>query len=139
MSKVCVHCKRSVDELEGIVDEFMCYHTHCYYLVKSKRMNKLQNKLEGKTIILEEAEELAEITTILTNLKKFVDAPSTTTKQIFGASEPRFFGKSNGMRKLDQHIQELKKHKKLEATRADKPKQLPHKTNKVFQIGNEKH
>ena len=63
MSHICPHCEQTVDEFEGIVDEFIWYHTHCYYLIKSKRVGKLQNKLDGKTITLDEAEELAELAT----------------------------------------------------------------------------
>lgn len=140
MSQICQHCKRTVDEFEGIVDEFIWYHMHCYFFIKTKRKNKLQNKFDGKTIILEEAEELSELNVILLNVKKFINAPTITTGQVFGATNPRVFGKSEGMLALDQHIDELKKHKEIEAARTDKPEQLPHGKNKVFEImSNTKH
>lgn len=131
MSEICVHCRKPVDFFEGIIDEFLWYHTHCYYLLKSKKADKLQKKFNGNTITLNEAEELAELMIILPNVKKFVDAPTITTSQVFNHEKPIFFGKSEGMHRLDQHIIELKKHKAMEAARTAEQKKLPPKTNQV--------
>jgi len=133
MSHICPHCKQNVDMFEGIFDEYIWYHTHCYHLIKSKRKDKLQKKVEGKTITLEEAEELAELTTIVQNTKKYINTPSITSKEIFSESKPRLFDRSVGLERLDQHKQELQKHKRLEAARSDKIEKISPKKNKMFE------
>lgn len=140
MTEICVYCRKPVDHFEGIVDEFLWYHTHCYYLVKSKKADKLQKKFNGNTITLNEAEELSDLMVILPNVKKFVDAPTITTDQIFNQGNPRILGKSEGLQLVNQHIVKLKKHKAMEAARTTEQNKLPPKTNPVFKlIGNEKH
>ena len=140
MIEICGHCRRTVDPFEGIVDEFIWYHTQCYYLIKKKRSDKLENKFKGGTITLSEAEELSELVTILSNVKKALHEPIITMDEILDQTNPRIFGESIGLQKSNQHITDLKKHKALEVLRADEPKKLPLDKKHVFEIiGNEKH
>lgn len=140
MTEVCGHCRRVVDQFEGIVDEFIWYHTQCYYLITKKRVDKLQKKCKGGTITLSEAEELSELLVIISNVKKTLHEPTITMSEILDRKNPRIFGESVGLQKLSQDIIKLKKHKELEASRADEPIKLPPTKNKVFGIiGNEKH
>lgn len=134
MSKICGHCRRTVDPFEGIIDEFIWYHAHCYYLITKKRVDKLQSKFKGGTITLNEAEELSELDDILSNVKKTLHEPIIPMDDILGQNTPNLFGKSDGIKKLNQSVQELRKHRELEEGRTDEPKKLPSNKKHVFKI-----
>jgi len=139
MSAICGHCKRSVDEFEGIVDEFIWYHDHCYYLIKSKRMDVLQKKFDGGTITLNQAEELSELIMIVRNVKKHLHAPKITRDQIFNTGRPKLFGKSDGLSLVNEHIIKLKNFEAMEAKRSGE-QNLLEKPNPLSQLlANGKH
>lgn len=136
MSKICGHCRRTVDQFEGIVDEFIWYHSHCYYLITKKRVDKLQGKFKGGTITLNEAEELSELDSILANVKKTLHEPIISMDEILGQNTPNIFGESDGIKKLNQSIKKLRKHNELDAGATGKPNRLSSNKKPVFGISN---
>lgn len=110
MSSICKHCRRVVDEFEGLVEESVWYHTECYYYILKTKVEKLQKKLDFKTITLDEAEELTDLNLVLSNVKKVIATPTIKQRDIFNQKKPVFFGESVGMQNLNDHKQDLEKH-----------------------------
>jgi len=134
VKRYCAHCRQFVDPGEGVVDEYIWYHTRCYYLVKSKRSDVLKKKFKGGTITLDEAEELVDLEIILPNVSKFLREPEIRLGRILGQNPPVVFGRSKGLEMIDKHITELKKHRELEAARTDEQKKLPAPKNRLLEI-----
>lgn len=57
----CSYCRRMIPIIDAIIEFGKYYHPRCYYQKESIRAERLEKKVQAKTITLDEAEELKEL------------------------------------------------------------------------------